>query len=86
MHYRHVATGGELSNTPDIACRDEVRSGAGDIGELAVAQRRCDLRLQQVIGPGRTTAEMPLRHIDGLETRYGKQLLRSGVNSLAVLH
>jgi hypothetical protein len=86
VHYRHVATGGELSNAADIACRDEVWSGPGDVGELAVPQRRCDLGLQQVIGSGRTAAEMPLRHVNGLETRCGKQLLRSGVNSLAVLH
>jgi hypothetical protein len=86
VHHRHLATGGELSNAPDIACRDEVRSGAGDVGELAVAQRRCDLRLQQVISPGRTAAEMPLRHVDGLETRGAEQLLGSGMNSLAVLH
>jgi hypothetical protein len=86
VHYRHVATGGELSNATDIARRDKVRADAGNVGELAVAQRRGDLRLQQVISAGRTAAEMPLRHVDGLETRCGEQLLRSGVNSLAVLH
>ena len=86
MHYRHVATGGEVSNATDITCRDEVRSDDGDVGELAGAQRRGDFRLQQIISPGRTAAEMSLQHVDGLETRCGEQLLRSDVNSLAVLH
>jgi hypothetical protein len=86
VHYGHVATGGELINATDISCRDEVRSGAGDVGELAVAQRRCDLRLQQIISAGRTTAEMPFRHVDGLETRCGEQLLWSVMNALPMLH
>ena len=86
MHYRHVATRGKLRYATDIACRDEVRPDAGDVGKLAVAQRRGDLGLQQVIGSSRTAAEMSLRHLDNLETCCGEQLLRSGVNSLAVLH
>jgi len=86
VHYGHVATRGKLRNAADISCRDEVRSGPGDVGELAVAQRRRDLGLQQVIGSGRTTAEMPLRYVDNLETSCGEQFLWSGMNALPMLH
>ena len=86
MHYGHVATGRELRNAADISCRDEVWSGPGDIGELAVAQRRGDLGLQQVLGSGRTAAEMPLRYVDNLETSCGEQFLWSGMNALPMLH
>ena len=86
MHYGHVATRSELRNAADISCRDEVWSGPGDIGELAVAQRRGDLGLQQIIGSGRTAAEMPFRNVDDLETRCDEQSLWSGMNALPVLH
>ena len=42
-----------------------IRSGAValDVGDLAVAQPRGDLRLQHVVGAGRAAAEMRLRHV-----------------------
>ena len=86
MHYGHIATRSELRNAADISCRDEVGSGPGDIGELAVAQRRGNLGLQQVIGSGRTAAEMPLGHVDNLETRCGEQFFWPVMNMLPMLH
>ena len=86
MHHRHVATGGELGDAAYISGRDELGSGAGDVGELAVAQSCCDLRLQQIIGSGRAAAQVPFRHLDRLEARRGEECLRSGVNTLPVLH
>ena len=86
MHYGHVATRGKLRNAADISCRDEVRSGPGDVGEFAVAQRRGDFGLQQVIGARRTAAEMPLGHVDNIETRGSEQFFWSGMNALPMLH
>jgi hypothetical protein len=37
VHYRHVATGGQLSDAADIAGSDEIWRDLGDIHELAVA-------------------------------------------------
>jgi hypothetical protein len=46
VHYRHVATGGKLGDAADIAGRDEIGPGPGDVGKFAVAKCCGDLRLQ----------------------------------------
>ena len=56
-----------------------------DIGELAVAQRRGEFGLQQVVGAGRTAAEMPFRHVDHRKPGGGEQRLRLALDLLAVL-
>jgi len=86
VHYGHLATRSELRNAADISCRDEVRLGPGDVGEFAVAQRCGDLGLQQVIGSRGTAAEMPLGHVDDIETRGSEQFFWSGINALPMLH
>ena len=64
------------------------RSGAGlaIFASLRSRSAAASLRLQQVIGPCRAAAEMPLRHIDRLEPGGGEKLFRPGVESLPMLH
>src|SRR5262249_5907145 len=47
---------------------------------------RCNLRLKNVVSAGRTTAKVPFRHLERLETRRGEERLWPGVEPLAVLH
>src|SRR6202022_3291800 len=86
VHYRQVATRGEVSDAADIAGRDEIWPDFGNIRELAVAQCSRNLRLQQIIGPCRAATEMPLRHIDRLDPAGFEKLFRPGVEALSVLH
>jgi hypothetical protein len=86
VHYRHVATRGELSDAADIAGRDEIWPDFGNIRELAVAQCSRNLRLQLIISSCRAATEMPLRHIDRLEPAGLEKLFRPGVEALSVLH
>jgi hypothetical protein len=46
VRHRYVATGGKLCDAADIARRDEIRSGTGDIGKFAIEQGCGDLWLQ----------------------------------------
>src|SRR6516165_7545707 len=50
---RDGTTAGELADAADVAGCDEVRSGGGDVGQLAIAQHRRDFWLQYVVGSGR---------------------------------
>ena len=47
-----------------------------DIGDLAVAQRAGDLRLQDVVGAGRAAADVAFRHVLHREARLLQQALR----------
>jgi len=82
---RHRRVAGELRNASDIAGRDEIGAGQRDIGELAVAQGRGELRLQQIVSAGRAAAQMPFRHIDDREPGGREQCLGLAVDPLAVL-
>ena len=57
-----------------------------DVGDLAVAQLRGDLRLEDVVGAGRAAAEMAFRHVHDGEAGAAQQLLRLGLDLLAMLH
>jgi hypothetical protein len=69
---RYGAIASELADTADIARRDEIRPNGRDIYQLAIAERRCDIWLQYVVGSGRAAADMPLGHFDRLEPRRGE--------------
>ncbi len=75
----------ELGDAADIARRDHVRPGAGDVAELALPQPRRDRRLQQVVGARRAAAEMRLGRLRDLEPGPAQQRLRRLQHPLPVL-
>ncbi len=85
MHDRQRCLAGQLRDAADIAGGDEVGAGQRDIGELAVAQCRGELRLQQIVGAGGAAAQMAFRHLDHRETGGGEQGLGFLVDMLAML-
>ena len=62
MYDRNWGTGSELGDAADVAGCNQIWRGGCDVGQLAITQRRSDLRLQDVVGPRRAAAEMPFRH------------------------
>jgi hypothetical protein len=65
VHDRRRASHRQLNDATDIAGGDQVATGLGDVGELAVAQPRGKVGLQQVVGPGGAAAQMTFRNFDG---------------------
>jgi hypothetical protein len=61
MEHRDQRAARDLRDAADVAGRDEIGRGLHDIRDLAVAQPRGDLRLQNIIGARRTAAQMPFR-------------------------
>jgi len=85
VHDRQRRIAGELRDAADIAGGHQIGPGQGDAGQLAVAQCRRQFRLQQVVGAGRTAAQMTFRHIHDLETRGGEQRFGLAVDLLPML-
>jgi len=56
VHDRYRRVAGELGDAADIAGGDQIGAGQRDVGQLAVAQRGGQLRLQQIVGAGRAAA------------------------------
>ena len=56
-----------------------------DVRDLARPQLAGDVRLQQVVGAGRTAADMALRHGHDVESRRGEHQHRRRRHLLAVL-
>jgi hypothetical protein len=83
---RHIAAGHQLGDAADVPGGDNIRAGFCDVGELAVAQPAGDFRLQQIVGAGRTAADMPFRDLYGLEPGRGQQCLRYTMQLLPMLH
>src|SRR5215472_7507568 len=77
---------GELHDAADVARRDERRTGAADVRELALAQLRGELRLQDVVGAGRAAAKMSLGYLAHIETGALEQSAWNRIEALAVLH
>ena len=86
MYDRDWTTGDKLGDAADVAGCDQIGLYGSYIGQLAITQRGSNLRLQDVVGPRRAAAEMPLRHIYRLEPCGGEQFFRPGVQTLSVLH
>jgi hypothetical protein len=72
MYYRHWAAGCELSDAANVAGRDEIRMRGCNVGQLAIAEGRSNVRLKYVVGPSRAAAEMPFRDLERLEARCCK--------------
>ena len=73
------AAAGKLGDAADIAGGDQVGLGGAQVAQLALAQPRGDLRLQHVVGAGRTAADMRLPRFD-----HGEAGLRSSAFGSAV--
>jgi len=86
VHDGHWASALELGDAANIAGGDHVGPDLGDIAELSFAQLLRYLRLQKIVGPGRTAAEMALRYVEHLEPGLGQQRLWSIMKALPVLH
>ena len=76
----------DLGHAADIAGRDQGCTRGLDIGHLAVAQAAGDFRLHDVVGSGRTAAQVPLPRFANLEAGPRQQLFRLAHDLLAVLH
>lgn len=76
----------DLDDAADIAGGYEVGCNLLDIADLAVAQLTGDFRLENVIGAGRTAAEMTFRDIGDVEAGILQEGFRFGFDLLAVLH
>ena len=85
MDHRHGHHRGDLGDAADVTRRHDRRAGACDIRRLAVAQASRQLRLQDVVDPGRAAAEVALGDGPDLETRLRQQGRRAGIDLLAVL-
>src|SRR5687768_17190914 len=73
----------DLSHAADIPRRYHLRLGALDVADLALAQLRRDLRLDEVVDTGRAAAQVAFRHLSDLEPRPGQQRTRWGLDLLA---
>ena len=69
-----------------LAGGDHRRSGRLDVGDLAVAKLRRELRLEHVVGAGGAAADVPLRNFLNLETGAAQQGAGRVLDALAVLH
>ena len=85
MHDRQPRVARELGDAADVAGGDEIGTGQRDVGQLALAQRRRQLRLQEVIGPGRAAAQVAFRHLDHQKPGGGEQGAGFALDPLAVL-
>src|SRR5260370_42624348 len=66
----------DLRDAADVACGDHARLDAGNVGDLAVAERLCDLGLQDVVGPRGAAAEVRLGNRAYFEAGAAKERLR----------
>ncbi len=75
----------DLRDAADIAGGDHIGLELLDIPNLAFTQFGRKLRLQQIVGAGRATTQMTLRHIFHHEPNLGKQFFRCTRNFLSML-
>ena len=68
MNDRHVRARANLRHTAEIAGCDDVGGDALDIDDFADAQFCCEIRLKQIVGSGRTAADVALRDRNDIET------------------
>ncbi len=86
MQDRHVRAGSDLRDAADISCRDDICPRGLDVLHLARLELAGNFRLQDVVGSGRTTAQVPFRWITHGKTRRLQQLFRRKRDLLTVLH
>ena len=86
VEHRDRSPARDLCYAADIAGRNEIGRCLQDVRDLAIAQPQGNLRLQNIIGAGRAAAQMPFWNIADPETRSRQELLRQGVDLLAMLH
>ena len=75
MDRRQLRARGDLSYAANVSCCDHIRSQSLDSPDFALAQPPCDIRLQNIVGSGRATAQMTVRHVLHIEAKTVKQLL-----------
>src|SRR5579862_546217 len=75
----------DLSDAADIACCDHVRPQSFDSPDFTLAQPRCNGGLKNIVGSGRTAAQMALRHVLDCEAKPGEQVSWLPHDALTVL-
>src|SRR4029453_8790067 len=75
----------QLHHATDIGGRDRIRPDACDIAQLAIAELRGELGLEQIVGPGRAATEMPLGDVDDVEAGLVEQVKRQRIELLPML-
>ena len=85
MHDRRLSETPDLHHAAEIAGGDDVRIDTCDMRGFALAERRRDLRLQQIVGAGRAAAEMPLGHVEDVEAGARQKLARRACHALSML-
>ena len=85
VDHRDHGARSDLRHAADIAGGDHVGLELFDIADFALAQPPRKLRLENIVGAGRTTAQMSFRYIFHDEPHLAKQFFRSGYNFLTVL-
>jgi hypothetical protein len=84
MEHRDRCPARDLSDAADVSGGDKVGRELKDVGNLAVAQPRGDLRLQNIIGARRTAAQMPFGNVADLKACLRQEPPWQGVDLLAI--
>ena len=85
MHHWQFPAG-ELRNAADVPARHAIGLHHIDGRQLALPEPGRDLRLQDVVSPGRAAANMPFRDFDHRKSGVAQELPGLLVDPLAMLH
>ena len=75
----------ELHAAADVARGDHGGSCRHDVGHLAIAQAPCNFRLQDIVNPSRSAAEVTVPDLTNFESRLGEQAARCMPGLLGML-
>ncbi len=64
----------DLHQAADISGRHDVGLDLADVHDFRVTKLVSDFRLQDVVSPRRTAAQMCLRHVDNFESNFPQKL------------
>lgn len=82
---RQLGAAADLHDAADISGGDHVGHRLENIRDFARLEFARDLRLEEIISPGRAAADMPLRHGDDVETGIAQQNHRGQRHLLPML-
>src|SRR5262249_48834193 len=85
MDRREIRARLDLRDAAEIAGRDHVRSQSLDSPDFTLAQPPCDVRLKNIVSPGRAAAKVTFGHIFHDKAELGQNLLRLPRDALSML-